>query len=254
MADARLKTTMEKKPLDLLAAMHQPAANSHDCGNGTDHAPDARRNGVDGRLVQRCLAGEAEAWDLLFRQAHPILLESARYLLGPNRRDDDLVEEIASRVWYALLRDNHRVLARYDAAENHLGAYLFGVAKREIQQFWRAQRRRLTHESQGGQRNSSCDHAAELEASALLQEFLAQLNAGEQEFLAGFLLPARTPPAEPLPPSPSGNGRHNGNATAQHLATGNGLASEDGKLSKSGVRQRSRRLRLKLEAFLDQHG
>ena len=157
-------------------------------GNGTGN------NGAqqDRRLVDRCLAGDAQAWEQLFRSQHPGLLAAAKRLLRGGGDNADLVEEIAARVWLTLLSDRCRVLDRYDPArDSRLEAFLAGVARFEIKQYLRAEKRRQGHESAAGQESAAAGDGDGLEMGLLLGEFAATLGAAELEFVEEFLLSRR---------------------------------------------------------------
>ncbi len=64
--------------------------------------------------MERCLAGEVAAWEELYAQYHDVLLASVRCFLGQARSDHNLVDEIAARVWYALVANDGALLAKYD--------------------------------------------------------------------------------------------------------------------------------------------
>ena len=68
---------------------------------------------ADGLLAKRCLAGEVAAWEELYAQCHEPLLISIRIMLGPQSADASLVDEIAARVWYALVANDGKLLSRY---------------------------------------------------------------------------------------------------------------------------------------------
>ena len=64
-------------------------------------------------LAKRCLSGEVAAWEELYAQCHEPLLVSIRIMLGPQSADATLVDEIAARVWYALVANDGELLSRY---------------------------------------------------------------------------------------------------------------------------------------------
>ena len=68
---------------------------------------------ADGLLAKRCLAGEVAAWEQLYAQCHEPLLVSIRIMLGSQSADANLVDEIAARVWYALVANDGELLSRY---------------------------------------------------------------------------------------------------------------------------------------------
>jgi len=58
--------------------------------------------------------------------------------LGSNSNDLQLVDEIAARVWYAVIRDGGRVLAGFDPQrDTRLRVFLTGVARLEARQYLR---------------------------------------------------------------------------------------------------------------------
>ena len=66
-------------------------------------------------------------------------------------QQDQLTEEIAARVWFTLVRDAGRLLAKFDAARDcRFGVFLVGLARNEILQYVRHERRRVRRERIGG--------------------------------------------------------------------------------------------------------
>ena len=114
--------------------------------------PSCGRKAADDRLlVDQCLTGDETAWEKLYYRCHPALIKAIRYLLGNDNRDPNLVEEIAARVWYILLRNDGELLGRFDPDRDcRLQAYLIGFARNEILQYLRSERRRRSHEATGG--------------------------------------------------------------------------------------------------------
>jgi len=189
-------------------------------GNGA-----ARRAAyADRRLVDRCLAGDQRAWEKIFDQRHWPLLRGIRTLLGPYGRDVHFVEEIAARVWYVLLRNDHEVLARYDPSrDSRLGAYLMGIARLEMVQYVRSERRRRGRELLAGRKLLEKQPASAEQLNGLFNEFISTLAPHEQEFLEEHLMSC---------PPPEGDG--------------NGRDSE----SQDNIRQQRRRVYRKLARFL----
>lgn len=172
----------------------------------------------------RCLTGEESAWEKLFRRCHPPLLEAIGFLLGAAAKDGHQAEEIAARVWYALLRDQGRLLARYDPdRDSSLRAFFAGLARIEMMRHQRSERRRKRHELKGGRRLLEEPGTSDSEVLALIDEFAATLTPGEKEFMEDYL----TSPQE------GNNGAHGG------------------KLSETSIWQRRHRIRRKLRAFLE---
>ena len=203
-----------------------PAAPT-DTGGGDGPKPvqaTAQATAVEQRLVMRCLAGEEQAWEQIYRRCHPQLLEAIRFVLGGNGKDGHLVEEIAARVWYALVRNRARLLARYDAErDSSLSAFLMGLARIEMMRQRRSERRRKSHELTGGRRMLEEQGASDWEVFAMMDEFASTLTDREKEFLDDYLT--------------SSSQNEDGEDSAQ--------------LSATNIWQRRHRIRSKLEAFLD---
>jgi hypothetical protein len=146
-------------------------------------------------LIQECLAGDQEAWRLLHRLYHPQLLLKITELLGPGaRKDRDTAEEIAGRVWLALVvRDSYR-LRIYDPRRGSFNTYLRALVRQVIQQEYR----RHGPRSRGGRhrpREVRLAGAGGRDATilptplaALLGEFEATLTPRERQFLREHLL------------------------------------------------------------------
>ncbi len=213
---------------------HTPKTGTSDPGralNQQQHGPAVRetpedRAGTpaDRHLVDRCLAGDQRAWERLYRKWHPQLLRVIRLLLGADAKDVHLVDEMAARVWYALLRDGSRLLASYDAdRDSCLGAFLMGLARIEIMRHLRSERRRRSHEFIGGRRILAEGRIPDWQVTAMMEEFSSTLTPQERRFMNDFLL-----------------------ETSEPLSDTNA-----GQLSPSSIWQRRHRIRLKLKAFFE---
>jgi DNA-directed RNA polymerase specialized sigma24 family protein len=179
---------------------------------------------LDQRLAERCLAGEDQAWEQFYQRCHPPLLRAIKLLLGQDAGDIHLVDELAARVWYALLRDGGRLLARYDAAQDSdLSAFLMGLARIEIMRYMRAERRRRSHELIGGRKILAEGRVPDWKLASMMDEFTSTLTPPELEFMERFLLDS--PGAE-------------ADADVEELPA-------------TSVWQRRHRLRLKLQTYLD---
>jgi DNA-directed RNA polymerase specialized sigma24 family protein len=148
---------------------------------------------ADRRLVDRCLAGDVAAWDQLYGQCQPPLLLAIRVFLGANSRKQDLIEDIAAKVWFTVIDGQSELLNRFDAQRGcRLTTFLAGVAKNEISRYLRAERRRQNREAiasrarLGATRHSAWESL--LGADIALTEFLATLTPREREFCEGHLL------------------------------------------------------------------
>ena len=174
-----------------------------------DLAPDAeggraasaafRRARQDRILVDRCVAGDAEAWEQLYERYHRALLAAVRLMFGPKRWDANLVEEIVARVWYTVVADGASMLDRFDPSRGcRLSTYLATIAKSEAAAFFRAERRRRRRERIAA-RPESTEAPAPLDWQRELSEFAAKLTPRERQFLVDFLLaPPNGKPFTPL--------------------------------------------------------
>jgi RNA polymerase sigma factor (sigma-70 family) len=144
---------------------------------------------ADQRLVDECLAGDEAAWERVYGQCHPALLVSIKALLGSQAANDDLVQEIAARVWYSLLDGDGRRLQRYDADRRcRLRTFLAALARREIQQYRRSEQRRQSREAVVAKPPLADPGPTIWELNASLREFLATLTPRESEFYEAYLL------------------------------------------------------------------
>jgi DNA-directed RNA polymerase specialized sigma24 family protein len=178
---------------------------------------------ADRQLIDRCLAGEEEAWQELFARRHPGLVRASRSFLGGGG-DGELAEEIAARVWFALLRDGGRALARFNPTQDRdFGTFLTGVARYEVLRHRRSERRRRFRETIAAQTATRIRKDNGAGVTLLLREFMATLVPDEVGFMEEFLL------------APSAVNGHGGKTS----------------LSQSNVWQRRHRLRIKLLTFLN---
>lgn len=179
---------------------------------------------ADQRLAERCLAGDEMAWERLYQRCHPQLLRAIKLLLGKDAGDLHLVDEMAARVWYTLLRDDGRLLASYDAErDSGLSAFLMGMARIEILRYVRSERRRRSYELIGGRRVLAEGRVPDWELAAMMDEFTSMLSPPELEFMERFLL----------------------------FAPGTEADADAVEIPATSVWQRRHRLRLKLQIYLD---
>jgi hypothetical protein len=145
---------------------------------------------TDRRLAKRCLAGEVAAWEEMYGHFHEPLCRAIRGMLGVGGSDLSRVDEIAARVWYALVRDDGALLDRFDPARHtRLGGFLRGLARIEIMQYYRSEFRRRAQETAccvG--RTSGETSTSDWQMSAMIDDFATTLTPGEQEFLEEHLL------------------------------------------------------------------
>jgi len=151
--------------------------------------PLGKRPDADQDLIDRCLDGDEKGWEELYQEFHPRLVEAIKFLLGTEAQKIHLVDEIAARVWYSLLRDDARLLARFDVTRNcRLDAFLMGIARMEILRYFRSERRRQAHEAVGGRRLIDRQPISDSQMAAMIDEFVSTLTEGEKDFMEKFLV------------------------------------------------------------------
>ncbi len=144
---------------------------------------------ADGLLAKRCVAGEVPAWEELYAQCHDRLRSSVRIMLGPQSSDEDMVNEIAARVWYALVANDGELLAQYDPRRGaKLITFMRVLAKDEIVRYFRAEMRRRKRKL-AALRERSRRHGEDVEQPmSLLPEFLGTLTPHERAFCNSYLM------------------------------------------------------------------
>jgi DNA-directed RNA polymerase specialized sigma24 family protein len=150
-------------------------------------------------LVQRALTGDQHAWYLLFHEQQPRLIAKVRQLLGPLHRHDDLAEEVAARVWYAVLADDYHLLSVYDPNRGRLGTFLGRRALLEMLTLLRSHANRNRHESCYRNRRTEAVVQLSLPEALIWQEIMPQLTDTERHFFQQHLLSRSTSPL----PSPT---------------------------------------------------
>jgi hypothetical protein len=138
----------------------------------------------DRNLVDRCLLGEVSAWSSIYRQCHNALLQAVRAFLGRAGFDTNLVEEIAARTWYAVVRDDFQLLNRFDVKYRcRLTTFLSMLAKNEARLLLRSERRRKAREQV-----VSRPEQEKLKIGLLSEEdFIATLSPVEKAFCQDVL-------------------------------------------------------------------
>lgn len=138
---------------------------------------------ADHQLAQRCADGEVAAWEELYHQYHDRLLASIHIMLSGQHADPSLAEEIAARVWYALVEQDGRLLLKYNPKRGaSLMTYMQVLAKDLLRRYYRSERRRQDRERAVMTRRPS-SHSSEMDQNAsTLDEFLDTLSATERTF------------------------------------------------------------------------
>ena len=144
---------------------------------------------ADRLLIERCLAGEVAAWEELYAQCHEPLRRSIKVLLGRQGSDGNLVDEIAARVWYALVENDGELLSRFDPARGaRVMTFMGALAKDEICQHIRTEIRRRERELLSARAKGAGPDDDLAESVSSLREFLSTLTPGERSFCDEFLL------------------------------------------------------------------
>jgi DNA-directed RNA polymerase specialized sigma24 family protein len=139
-------------------------------------------------LVDRCLAGTPAAWDELYAHQHDQLMASIRSFLRPKAEDAHLVEEIAARVWFALVSDGGRLLARFSPERGSLQTYLALLAKSEASNMRKSELSRRRRENEVEHRRMSHLDDSATAAETDIDDFLVTLTPRERQFAATVLL------------------------------------------------------------------
>ena len=88
---------------------------------------------TDEVLLRRMIAGEEEAFTLLYRRRHPAIYRFALRMSGSH----SLAEDVTQEVFLALIRD----ASRYDPERGPFAAFLYGIARNHLHKRWEAERR-----------------------------------------------------------------------------------------------------------------
>jgi len=84
-------------------------------------------------LLRRMIAGDEEAFKLLYRRTQPAIYRYALRMSG----NPAMAEDVTQEVFMALIRDTKR----FDPSRGTLGGYLFGVARNHLRKRWEQERR-----------------------------------------------------------------------------------------------------------------
>jgi len=139
----------------------------------------------DRALVDRCLTGDPVAWSQMYNRFQGTLLASIRAFLGKAGRDFHLIDEVSARVWYALVRDDFHLLAKFDAERNcRFSTFLSVLAKSETRELLRSERRRRIRELVASRPEMDAAEKSVLSDD----EFVATLSSAERVFYSEVLL------------------------------------------------------------------
>lgn len=144
---------------------------------------------ADRALIEACLKGEPAAWTRLYECFHDPLLAAIRGFLRDAATDLSLVDEIAARVWYALVRDDAELLARFDVDRGcRLITFLSVLAKSEARQYFRSERRRRSREEKVSRPEMESEEIDLSFSTVSHEEFLASLSPSERAYFTSVLI------------------------------------------------------------------
>jgi RNA polymerase sigma-70 factor (ECF subfamily) len=88
---------------------------------------------TDDGLVRRVLAGDEDAFGLLYKRRHPSIYRFALHMSG----NAAVAEDVTQEVFMTLIRD----AGRFDPARGTVAGFLFGVARNHLRKRWEQDRR-----------------------------------------------------------------------------------------------------------------
>jgi RNA polymerase sigma-70 factor (ECF subfamily) len=86
----------------------------------------------DGLLLRRMIAGDQDAFTLLYRRKHPAIYRFAMHMSG----NCSVAEDVTQEVFMTLIRD----AKRFDPERGTLGGFLFGIARNHLRRRWEQER------------------------------------------------------------------------------------------------------------------
>jgi DNA-directed RNA polymerase specialized sigma24 family protein len=145
---------------------------------------------ADLHLVDRCLNGEVAAWEELYAQCHEPLCAAIRAKLRHGITDPNLVDELAARVWYAVVKNDGELLSRYDPERGgRVITFLRAIARDEIARHFRSEHRRIEREVASlRERSHNPLKEVGVPITASFNEFLQTLTPHEQNFCESYLM------------------------------------------------------------------
>jgi DNA-directed RNA polymerase specialized sigma24 family protein len=154
-------------------------------------------------LAERCLAGEVAAWEDLYAQCHAPLIALIKGML--RAADTNLVDEIAARVWYALVANDGALLTRFDPSRgNRLITFMRAIARDEAKRYFRSEIRRRERETIATRERSIASKPDGPSPHVLVEEFLTTLSPGDRSFCLQHVLAAPQQDGSSSTPPPAG--------------------------------------------------
>lgn len=87
---------------------------------------------TDDGLLRRMMAGDEEAFTLLYRRRHPAIFRFALHMSG----NAAVAEDVTQEVFMTLIRE----AKRFDPERGTLGGFLYGVARNHLRKRWERDR------------------------------------------------------------------------------------------------------------------
>ena len=98
---------------------------------------------TDDGLLRRMLAGDEEAFTLLYRRKHPSIYRFALHMSG----NAAVAEDVTQEVFMTLIRD----AKRFDPERGTLTGFLFGIARNHVRKRWDQDRRCVALPDESGE-------------------------------------------------------------------------------------------------------
>ena len=109
--------------------------------------------------------------------------------MGTGGHDANLVDEIAARVWYALVKDDFELLNRFDIRHGcRLSTFLSIVAKNEARLLLRSEKRRKVRELAASKHETESSPTTDVALSLSDEEFVLTLSPAERIFYFEVLI------------------------------------------------------------------
>ena len=152
----------------------------------------------DRRLVDQCLAGEPLAWSQLYQCHHRSIEASIRAFLGCHYNDPHLIDEIAARVWFSLIRNDCELLTRFDVNRGcRLATFISVLAKAETRLMLRSERRRKARERAASKPETTPQSMNVASDTISEEEFMDTLSPAERTYYSEVLVTASRQDSKP---------------------------------------------------------
>jgi len=137
-------------------------------------------------LLKRCTKGDCHAWENLVAQYGRQLRELIERLLG--RDHDAESDDLFTETWWILVKDDYRVLRRYNPSQGTFAAYLMGIGRNAVRNSQR--RGGLTRKRQVPISHLSPDRFRtwDIDVNEITEELESQATNAEKRFLQRALL------------------------------------------------------------------